>query len=69
MIVAADGAEDEADGEPGSVVRVYEDGKRRGVRDPRTGVRQSHLIAVLREGKIDAFLLGNLRAERLAPVD
>ena len=69
VIVAADGADDEADGEPGSVVRVYEDGKRRGVRDPRSGVRQSHLIAVLREGKIDAFLLGNLRLERLAPVD
>ncbi len=67
VIVAADGADDEADGESGSVVRVYEDGKRRGVRDPRTGVRQSHLIAVLREGKIDAFLLGSLRARTPHP--
>ena len=49
------------DGDAGVVVRVYEEGKRRGVRDPRTGVRESHLVQVLDEGRIDAFLLAVLR--------
>ena len=48
--------------DPGAVVRVYEDGKRRVVRDPRTGVRESHVSKVLREGWIDAFLIAMLRA-------
>jgi ATP-dependent Clp protease ATP-binding subunit ClpA len=53
-------SEDDAD-DPGVVVRVYEEGKRRGVRDPRTGIRESHLDHVLEEGRIDAFLIASLR--------
>jgi ATP-dependent Clp protease ATP-binding subunit ClpC len=41
-----------------SVVRVYSDGARSGVRDPRTGVREGNLQAVLR-GKIDGFILAS----------
>jgi ATP-dependent Clp protease ATP-binding subunit ClpA len=50
--------------ESNTVVRVYEDGRRRVVRDPRTGARQSHLNAVLVEGRIDPFLLAWLRRQR-----
>ena len=60
-VIVLDGDTDDDGGEAGFVVRVYEDGKRRGVRDPRTGVRRSHLIAVLAEGRIDEFLLAGLR--------
>ncbi len=60
-VIVLDGVTDDDGGEAGFVVRVYEDGKRRGVRDPRTGVRRSHLIAVLAEGRIDEFLLAGLR--------
>jgi hypothetical protein len=35
------------------------------VRDPRTGVRESHVIKVLEEGHIDSFLIAALR-ERAA---
>jgi ATP-dependent Clp protease ATP-binding subunit ClpA len=47
-----------------SVVRIYEEGKRQLVRDPRTGAKETKVDAVLREGKIDPFLLAWLRAER-----
>jgi protein subunit release factor A len=59
---------EQANGAPESntVVRVYEDGRRRVVRDPRTGARQSHLNAVLLEGRIDPFLLAWLRRQREA---
>jgi ATP-dependent Clp protease ATP-binding subunit ClpA len=62
VVVTPRGAasDDQAD-DPGAVVRVYEEGKRRVVRDPRTGVRQSHLNHVLDEGRIDAFLIAALR--------
>ena len=50
-----------AGADPGAVVRVYEEGRRRVVRDPRTGVRESHVVQVLEEGKIDAFLIAALR--------
>jgi ATP-dependent Clp protease ATP-binding subunit ClpA len=53
------------DGDGGVVVRVYEEGRRRVVRDPRTGVRESHVIKVLEEGHIDSFLIAALR-ERAA---
>jgi hypothetical protein len=43
------------------VVRVYEQGKRRVVRDPRTGVRSGRLSAVLEEGRIEPFLIASLR--------
>jgi protein subunit release factor B len=45
----------------GRVVRVYEEGKRRLVRDPITGARASHLTSVLDNGHIDAFLIASLR--------
>ncbi len=43
------------------VARVYEEGKRRVVRDPRTAARASHVGAVLDEGHIDPFLIAALR--------
>ena len=39
-----------AEADPGAVVRVYEEGRRRVVRDPRTGVRESHVRAGARGG-------------------
>ena len=45
------------DEDAGLVVRVYEEGRRRGVKDPRTGAHESHVAAVLEEGRIDSFLL------------
>jgi protein subunit release factor B len=56
--------QDEEADEAGVVVRVYEDGRRRVVRDLRTGTRETHLNAVLEEGRIDAFLLAWLRHQR-----
>jgi ATP-dependent Clp protease ATP-binding subunit ClpA len=56
----ADGALEDA----GLVVRVYEEGKRRIVRDPRTGARVTHVAAVLEDGHLDPFLLASLRAAR-----
>ncbi|MDP1849483.1 MAG: AAA family ATPase [Solirubrobacteraceae bacterium] len=54
-----------ADGpDPGAVVRIYQDGTRSGVRDPRTGVRVGNVGAVLREGRIDEFLLAAVRLVR-----
>ena len=50
----------EADGDPATVVRVYSDGQRTGVRDPRTGVTVGNVRAVLEEGRIDAFILASL---------
>jgi ATP-dependent Clp protease ATP-binding subunit ClpC len=62
------GAADEAD--PGIVVRVYEEGKRRVVRDPRTDIRESHVESVLADGRIDSFLIAWLRRQQIerAPV-
>jgi ATP-dependent Clp protease ATP-binding subunit ClpA len=48
----------------GVVVRIYADGRRRGVRDPRSGVRVGNVDAVLRAGEIDAFILAGLAAVR-----
>jgi ATP-dependent Clp protease ATP-binding subunit ClpC len=53
-------------GEGGTVVRVYEQGRRQSVRDPRTGVRVGNVPAVLRDGRIDAFLRAYLRDTRRA---
>ena len=50
-----------ADLNGGRVVRVYEEGKRRLVRDPITRARVTHLTSVLDEGHIDAFLIAALR--------
>jgi len=54
--VSINGADDAA------VVRVYEEGRRTVVRDPRTNARSTALADVLREGRIDVFLLEALRA-------
>jgi hypothetical protein len=68
VIVSAE--DEQAEGpdaaEETAVVRVYEDGRRRVVRDLRTGARETHLNAVLQEGRIDAFLLAWLRHRREA---
>jgi hypothetical protein len=64
-VIVLDGDTEDESGEAAFVVRIYEDGRRRGVRDPRTGVRRSHLIAVLSEGRIDEFLLAGLRVSRV----
>jgi ATP-dependent Clp protease ATP-binding subunit ClpA len=56
--------QDEEADDAAVVVRVYEDGRRRVVRDLRTGTRETHLNAVLEEGRIDAFLLAWLRHQR-----
>jgi hypothetical protein len=45
----------------GTIVRVYDSSRHRAVRDPRTGVRVKDPDRVLREGRIDAFLLAGLR--------
>jgi ATP-dependent Clp protease ATP-binding subunit ClpC len=50
----------EDDDDPGTVVRVYSDGQRTGVRDPRTGATVGNLRAVLEQGRIDAFILAAL---------
>jgi ATP-dependent Clp protease ATP-binding subunit ClpC len=52
---------DDEEDDPGLVVRSYEEGKHRLVRDPRTGIRENNLTRVLEEGRIDAFLLASLR--------
>ncbi len=53
---AADGR-----GEAAPIVRLYHQGRYRFVRDPRTGVRQTDVVAVLRDGQIDPFLLATLQ--------
>jgi PCRF domain len=60
---------DDDDQDPGVVVRVYEEGKRRVVRDPRTGTRESHLAHVLEDGRIDAFLIAALRNSEPATLE
>ncbi len=62
VVAPASGAAAAADDDAGTVVRVYEEGRRRVVRDPRTGARETHLNAVIGEGRIDAFLLAWLRS-------
>jgi ATP-dependent Clp protease ATP-binding subunit ClpC len=50
---------DESTGE--AIVRVYEEGRRNVVRDPRTNTRSSSLDDVLRGGRLEQFLLAALR--------
>jgi ATP-dependent Clp protease ATP-binding subunit ClpC len=65
---AEDGAEaPQAEDDPGAIVRVYEEGRRQAVRDPRTGVRVGNVESVLRGGRIDAFLLASLREAAVSP--
>jgi ATP-dependent Clp protease ATP-binding subunit ClpA len=58
-LLAAGSEREDAGEEP--VARVYNQGRHRYVRDPRTGVRVNHVQAVLEEGQIDTFLLARLR--------
>jgi hypothetical protein len=58
--VAAPGEESPDGADPGFVVRVYEEGRRRVVRDPTTGARDSRVTAVLDEGRPEAFLIATL---------
>jgi hypothetical protein len=67
VVAPASGSAAVGEDDAGTVVRVYEEGRRRVVRDPRTGTRETHLNAVLGEGRIDAFLLGWLRAAPESP--
>jgi hypothetical protein len=64
VVVTPAGRSARADGDgapdPGTVVRVYSDGKRTGVRDPRTGATVGNVRAVLEDGRIDAFILAAL---------
>jgi ATP-dependent Clp protease ATP-binding subunit ClpC len=59
--VAVAEPDDEAapDISPPTVVRIYEE-RRHQVRDPRTGIRVRDQAAVLREGRIDAFLIAGI---------
>jgi hypothetical protein len=54
-------ADEESEDGPGTIVRVYDGSRHRAVRDPRTGVRVKDPDRVLREGRIDAFILASLR--------
>jgi hypothetical protein len=42
------------------VVRLYDEARRH-VRDPRTGVQVRNPEVVLRDGRVDTFLLGAMR--------
>ena len=58
VVVGRDGrASDDAGSATGLVVRVYSEGARNGVRDPRTRVAVGNLQAVLEQGRIDEFIL------------
>ncbi len=48
-------------------VRTHDEGKEHAVRDPRTGTRVSGVASVLKEGRIDEFLLANLRSRSRPP--
>ena len=64
VVASVDGSRTSSDADPGLVVRVYEEGKRRLVRDPRTDARESHVASVLTDGRIDSFLIAWLRQSR-----
>jgi ATP-dependent Clp protease ATP-binding subunit ClpA len=63
VIVERDGAVREEEVDPGIVVRIYDQARRQGVRDPRTGVRVGNVTSVLEDGRIDEFLIACLRLE------
>ena len=60
VAVSADG-QALGQGEDPVVVRVYSQGRRQFVRDPRTGAKVGDVAAVLGTGRIDDFLLAALR--------
>jgi hypothetical protein len=61
VVVSTNGASSGAEGDDPVVVRVYAQGRRQFVRDPRTGARVGDVASVLEAGKIDEFLLAALR--------
>jgi protein subunit release factor B len=63
VIVERDCAVREEEVDPGIVVRIYDQARRQGVRDPRTGVRVGNVTSVLEDGRIDEFLVACLRLE------
>ena len=60
-VAVSNGSGPAADGDDPVVVRVYAQGRRQFVRDPRTGASVGDVGAVLAGGRIDAFLLAGLR--------
>src|SRR5438132_3442763 len=60
LVLSHDGSSEQQDADT-VVVRVYEQGKRLVVRDPRTKVRISHVASVLEHGRLDPFLIAWLR--------
>jgi len=68
VIVDGRGATSSSAGDDaGTVVRVYDESTRRVVRDPRTGARETHVTAVLEDGRIDTFLLAWLTRDSSLP--
>lgn len=61
VAVSSNGTSVGGDGDDSVVVRVYAQGRRQFVRDPRTGARVGDVAAVLGTGRIDDFLLAALR--------
>ena len=49
------------EGDAGETVRIYSEGRRQFVRDPRTGVSVGDVSSVLRSGRIDSFLVAGVR--------
>jgi hypothetical protein len=60
VAVSADG-QPPGQGDDPVVVRIYSQGRRQFVRDPRTGAKVGDVTAVLGAGRIDDFLLAALR--------
>lgn len=52
------------DGEDESIIRIYNHGRYRFVRDARSGLRINDLSAVLEDGQIDPFVLAYLRTQQ-----
>jgi len=61
VTVLDEGAESAWEEEDAVIVRVYSQGRRQFVRDPRTGASVGDVASVLAGGKIDEFLLAALR--------
>jgi hypothetical protein len=65
IVIRGDSADEPpSEDDSGTIVRTYAEGRRRGVRDTRSGVRVGNVDAVLRAGEIDAFILAGLAAAR-----
>jgi ATP-dependent Clp protease ATP-binding subunit ClpC len=60
VIIEPAGSDGESTGRP-EVVRVYSEGRQQFVRDPRSGIRVGDVGSVLRQGRIEEFLIGGVR--------